>query len=384
MDAQSGDEESVGEADETSTEETSTEETTEEEGSTTEEGIGDGEKATSVDGEEDKVEKSESTEVEGETKVEPKPKEEEVDEYGLKAKVNGKENRIPYPKTRKIIDNQLGKGYRAIEKVLGIETGKITNQTLETMVGESLKDIPNMRARIQGFDELEPIMRDDPDAFVQGLAETNPKYKKFLVVLEPGFDPAKREGASTFPAEKDDPMPVPDIDLGDGRKTYSEDGWQKREEWNARKMQRQFDKTLSEKFKPLDDAHKANQTKEEYEKALDTRIKTTLHYAEKWEGFKENETEIRAGLTEFAAIPQLEFRVMASYAKTMMSKLKVDRQKMRDEILAEMKKNTTTSTSTPETTKVVPKKDETKRAPGEGSTSVIRTALNKAKASGRV
>jgi hypothetical protein len=358
-----------GETTEVETEETSTEEDTP---TTTE--VEDDETISHTEKDE-KVENIENVDDSGETKIKGDG---DVDEFGLKPKVNGKENRIPYTKTRKIIDNQLAKGYGVVAKVLGIDPTTITHKTAETIIGDAIKDIPQLRERLKGFDDLEPIMRFDGDTFIKMLAESNPKqYKKFLAVLEEGYAPPTREAVK----EEDDPEPELDYDLGEGKKTYSAEGWKKREAWVKRGMERTFQKTLDARLKPLDEERQTAKTQQEQTDAYNTRITTTLHHAKEWEGFVENEAEIKAALPEFAKLP-LEFRVMAAYVKVAMSKLKTTRQKMRDEILAEQKKAVVKSTSTPETTKVVTK--EEKRAPGEGSQSVIRAALNKARASGKL
>jgi len=141
--------------------------------------------------------------------VQPAPKplseaEKLLDEAGFKAerREDGRENRIPYSKVKKIIENGINQGKG--------EFGQ-KYQALET-------EVTGYRTRYQ---ELEPVLstlEQGPEAF---LAEAAKHDKRYAAYLEQRSAPA-----APAPPQMAD-LPGPDLALPDGSRTYSLEGIQK-------------------------------------------------------------------------------------------------------------------------------------------------------------
>jgi hypothetical protein len=277
-------------------------------------------------------------------------------EYGLATRrADGKDNRIPYPRVKAIADNQVKKVVGQIAKELGITKAE-AELKLEDIIGElgtRKTKFGEYESRVQNMDAVERLMEADPDAFMTQLATINPAYKKFVEKQQAAVDRTDTSRERQADAvDANDPMPQPDLDLGEGRMTFSMKGLEKLRAWDKRQTLREanegFKKQLDERFKPIDEAQKAEQVRKQGE-AVKQRaaeaIDRKLAKMSKRPGWKENEKAILDAIT---ANPDLD--IEDAYIDVVIPKLAGDRTKMREEILAELKKapaSTSTSVQQP-------------------------------------
>lgn len=160
--------------------------------------------------------------------------------------------------------------------------------TLESQLKEAREAVNGYLAAVRG----------DPTAFLSEIAQHDPRYRAFL---DPQAAPAPQ------PAPADDPMPAPDLDFGDGRKTYSIDGLQKLLDWKTRQVEARFE----EKLKPLAEREKEAQQRAQAEQAqqqLVARTRSQIETAKTWPNWAEWEGDILKTLQEDSAKAQAENR----------------------------------------------------------------------------
>lgn len=377
------------------------------------EGAGDEGTGETGDGVEKPAEGEEGTEekpADGEEPPpDPKKKDEELDpnseeallkELGLKPRPDGRVHRIPVPRVAKILGAARVKATEAskaavtiIGKALGVPDAELATATVETLgpkLTETLADVAELRDRVSVMDELAPIMLSDGDAFIAMLANSNPEqYGKFAAVLKEGYQPPTR---TELPEEKNDPRPEPDltVKLPDGTvgKTYSLEGQQKLEAWQERKTERKVQAALDARFKPLDDANKSARSQQARQQQVLHELNDFMSEAHQWTGFEADKDAI---LAETKLVDKkIPFRraVRMAYEKVVFGKLHTDRTKMRAEILAELKKAPTSTSTTKKAGTVKPGKGEVERGEGgevvTGSEAAIRRSLRQARASGQI
>lgn len=116
---------------------------------------------------------------------------------------------------------------------------------------------------------------------------------------------------------------------------------------------RQATQVVDARFKPIQDQHQAAQdaaaAQERSYRQTEAANRQWAEASANWEGFKENASEILAVLKADAALAQKENRRVITldraYNRVVLPKMKADREKTRAEVLAELKK-APTSTST--------------------------------------
>ena len=350
--------------------EETTEETTEEGDESTEEVEEEAEEETT----EEEEEATEETEEETEGESDP--------DFGPAKDKHGRENKLPHSRLVKIRDKavarEVGKVTSVIGKALGYAEGKVTTENIVEVLGS----VGQMRQRLTGFDEIEPIMRQDGDTFIQMLADANPEqYGKFLAVLEEGYDPQ----AVSKAAEKDMPQPDVEITLQDGTKgkTYSMKQLEARDAWKEAQLEAKWDKKIAKRFKPLDDERTATQKKNDANQALASQIVTLLGEArEDWDGFTENETAIQAEYNKIPKSVPMGRALRQAYNKVVVQKWKTGKAKMRQDVQAELK---AAPKSTSAKGKVVKKVDHVRNEDGDvvtGSEAAVRRAVATARAAG--
>jgi hypothetical protein len=253
--------------------------------------------------------------------TEPKAQESVVDEteadkllkdagYAAK-KQDGRDNWIKYSSVRKIIDNQLTKGRTADQaRVTSIEQERDTYKA--------------------DMEEFGRDVRGDPRAFLDKLARVDQRYQAFLT------PPPAAPGS--IPAGQDDPEPAPDLDLGNGRVSYSLDGLRKLREWDKRQYERAVDAKLKP-FTERDQQVQAQQERGRLEQAIRTRAQDQITKAESWPLFGKYDP---ANLTEFqqAVLKELDadkaLSFFDAYMKVATPRLATDRNAVREEVLKEI------------------------------------------------
>jgi hypothetical protein len=293
-------------------------------------------------------------------------------ELGLKPRQDGKENRIPYSRVKHIVANAEKKAVeKAVAPVLQ-EVAEALGVDPATVKAGALKDVlasvkgagslpPELESEIQHMRQVETLVQQDPDTFIRALAQNHPAYQKFLTVLDaPAGAAASASSASALPKE----MPAPDFDLGEGQKTYSVEGIQTLVQWAVNEGKKQAEEAISGRFRPIEEEFTARRTEAE----LAPKFKALMDEALTWDGFKEHADEIlkvlqadTAHATRTRTRPKLTLD--AAYRQVVVPKLKkqaeeakagqaTEREKIRAELLAELKQApTSTSTVAPVTPK---------------------------------
>jgi hypothetical protein len=255
--------------------------------------------------------------------------------------VTGRENRIPYSRVKKIAANAAKEAVDAKEKEY---TPRI--QEFETKV----KDYEN---RLNQVAEFEKVMFNDPDRFFTILSGI-PAYKPIFEAIEKAFTAQNTQPEKSTPVQDD--MPPPDYKMPDGTMVYSLEGLKKLNEWNRVKARKETLEEVNKKFGPMLEEREV----QERINSFVPQVRAQIEEARTWELFNENETEIvkvlrdnprisLEGAYRQVVLPKLK----ATFASER-EKLSTDRNKIREEILAEIKK-------APKTTSV--KAGQTKTSP---------------------
>lgn len=124
--------------------------------------------------------------------------------------------------------------------------------------------------------EYRSLIAGDPKAFLSSLAGFDPRYRSFL---EPP------QAAPPPPQAPEEPMPQPDIDLGNGQRTYSLDGLQKLLEWNTKRTMSQAESKFNERLKPWEERDKQEQERanaQRLEQAKQQRYAEMMAEAQTW------------------------------------------------------------------------------------------------------
>ena len=260
--------------------------------------------------------------------------------FGLQSQsVTGRENRIPYSRVKKIVARAEQEAIAKAKKDLeGAPQPKL--QEFETKV----KDYEDRLGKVAQFEQM---IEFQPREFLNFLS-TLPAYKEFfdyINQLSTGTQgQPQKEEAYLDPST----MPQPDETLSDGSKVYSLAGLAKRDEWLARPIEVKAlaaaEARIAERYKPMEDQWQAEQRRQQAIPIIQKQIAE----ARQWQGFADSEPEIIEALK---ADPNLTLE--AAYRKVVVPKLEArvaasqpDRNKMRQEILEELKRKPA-STATP-------------------------------------
>lgn len=270
-------------------------------------------------------------------KEEEKPENDDVNaepEFKTDALGRRTTNKIPQVRVKVMVA-------KAVEKAVAAK---------DTEYGEKIKTYEAQTARAQDLDRL---VDTDPDRFMRELAEHNPAYKAYI-----------KGGAPAAPAAPvDEPMPPPDGQYPDGTPGYTVEGQKKLEDWRIQQAENRAVARMEKKYGWIDEQKKAHDVRE----AQIPVIRSQIADARKnWEDFETHSDAILAELrrdSEEAATnrrdPQLTLHdayriVMGRNRKTErethakeLEKLKIDRNKMREEIVAELNGRPRSTATTP-------------------------------------
>lgn len=184
--------------------------------------------------------------------VEPDELIQELESLGLKAPIEGqRENRLPYSRVKKIVEN-------ARKKLLDSHTAALSEH--ETKYSEAQKRLENM-------DAVDHLIETDPERYISMLAALHPeKYKRFLAGQAQASDAASRQ-ASDAKLAAADPAPKPDAKYEDGSVGYSPEGLQALLDWQARQVEQRvtakLDETYTKRFGPIEREWQMNRTQEQ-------------------------------------------------------------------------------------------------------------------------
>lgn len=250
--------------------------------------------------------------------VTPREQDEFEKKHGIPALVNGRENRIPHSRVKKIIEKR--------EKELEAQfTPKI--QEFETKV-KGYED------RLTKVAQFEHIMVKEPEKFLQML-KTLPGYAQLLAPpAQTAPTPAQHAAA-----DQEDQMPGPDQELADGSRVYSLEGLNARDEWNRNMAKNEILKEIESKYGPIRSQWETNQKIQEVIPVIQAQIAD----AQTWPHFLENQDAITQALHDNPHIDLNGAYRMVVFPKMTAAEAnsKIDREKLekelRTKILAEIK-----------------------------------------------
>jgi hypothetical protein len=242
---------------------------------------------------------------------------EQVDKkLGIPSHTNGRENRIPYSRVKKIVE---GAEKKAIEP-------------LQAKLAEYEPRVKEYEARLQRVAEFEQVMVNDPPRFFDMLA-TIPAYQGFFQMLNQLQQQAQTTAQATPQTVADDPMPGPD-DAENG--VYTLDGLNKLLDWQKRQAKNEVLKEVESKYEPIRQQYETQQRLNKLVPVVENQIKE----ARTWEKFNENEDKIVQFLN---ANPNASLET--AYRVVVLPQLKADRDATRKQVLAELQKAPVAATS---------------------------------------
>jgi hypothetical protein len=179
------------------------------------------------------------------------------------------------------------------------------------------------------WDELSPLgelMERDPRGFLELVAQHDERYRSFLA------PPA----AAAAPVATG--MPDPDVDLGNGTRTYSPDGIVKLIQWASRQE-------IDQRLKPIEDRAKTEEQRAQEQRVaeqLEQRVGKQMQEAKAWPAWAEYESDVLAALQKDSAAAKAANRrptmtLREAYLEVKASRMETDHGKVRDRVLAELK-----------------------------------------------
>lgn len=256
-----------------------------------------------------------------------------------------RDNRIPHKRVTEMVSKAQAK---LLKELTGADVPAGTK--FEDFVAQQKTALTERTGKAQTYEQqIEAFERNlsDPNVLIPILAEL-PAYRQIFAALEQQHTTGRRG-----PDPKADPMPQPDYDLGNGQFTYSVEGLQKRDEWNAR----QTEARIMQQFEPLirqRDAVLQEQQAEQMIAAAAPAVTQQLQDAATWPMFTESKEEIYALLKSDPTI-SLE----RAYIKVVTPKQIADENKIRAKVLAEMKRIPTSTSAVSNTPTQRPEVDDT-------------------------
>lgn len=233
----------------------------------------------------------------------------------------GRENRIPYSRVRKIVEKAIADEQKRVES------------SFNPKVKDYEDKVKDYEGKLEQVAKFEQIMLNDSNKFLKMLSSI-PAYVPFFKAVEEAFEKANQLGQAPTPAKPTetvptiDDMPAPDQALSDGTKVYSMDGLKALLAWQAKQVEGRVTKQMEERYKPIESAWQAN----ERIQATLPKVRAQVEEARTWPKFVENEDEI---VKTLQADPSISLE--KAYQKVVYPKLLADRNKIREEVLKEMK-----------------------------------------------
>ena len=230
--------------------------------------------------------------------------------------------------------------YKTIEKMLDDYVGT-HRLTWDGEKGVLAKERDQYK---KDLDELYTgVKSPDTDAFIKMLAGHDPRYQRYL---EKQIAQAQ---AQQVPTAAEDPEPGPDLDLGDGRLTYSLEGMKKLRAWDQRQQQRAID----ERLKPFTEREKAEQDKAaraQWESQRREQHTQLMNEAQTWPYFGKLPAD--GTLTPFqqdvlkAMQADEKIDLRGAYIKVMATHVAEDDTKKRERLMTEMDERAKLATPT--------------------------------------
>jgi hypothetical protein len=257
----------------------------------------------------------------------PKPPTQAEDEFSKrfgfpKIAPSGRENKLPHSRVKVMVEKA--------EK----EAREKTLKEFEPQLNEFKTKVQDYEGRLQKVAQFEDIMVNDSQKFL-GMLSQLPAYKGFFDHVNKLMSGAQAQPAQQAPV--DDGMPQPDLQLPDGSWSYSMEGLKGLLKWQAEQVETKVTSQVTQRYAPIESEWK----RQEQLAQLVPQIQAQIEAARKWPGFTESEEDITKAL---AADPNLSLE--GAYRQVHMAKVTADRERIRQEVLAEIRK-APTSTAAP-------------------------------------
>jgi len=257
-------------------------------------------------------------------------------EFGLNPKgVTGAPNRIPYDRVKKIVTKA-----KADAKVAAIAEYE---KEFQPKFKEYETKVTDYEDRLTKVAQFEHILENEPKQFLEMLSQI-PIYKDFfdyiaqLAANKPTEEAKQPEKTALVPdVDPNDPRPLPNKVNPDGSRVYDLDGLDQLMAWQARQVEKkvssQVEQQVSKRYAPIEEAWK----RQEYLAKITPQIDQQVAEARTWDRFAELEPLVVELMNKDPRI-SLEKAYMVTYQKNIIPKLTSDRNKVRADVLAELKR----------------------------------------------
>jgi len=299
------------------------------------------------------------------TPEQTKVEDEFAKKHGLQPNgVAGRENRIPYSRVKKIVEKNERDAVARVTKEL---ESKFTPQVTELST-----KVTDYEGRLEKVAQFEQILQNDPKTFL-GMLSQVPAYKEFFDYIDRAA--AALDGTVTPPKAVDPfgDMPQPDQPLPDGSKVYSEQGLKALLTWQDQQTQKRTIEQVEKRYAPIEQAWQAQEQLAKMAPIVERQIAD----ARTWDKFNELEPKILEILKADKQI-SLEKAYVKAYQEAVTverAKFTADRNAIRTEVLAEIKKKPMSSAAVAAAVKPGPQRESTGPVDTE---EVIRRSLEEA------
>lgn len=225
---------------------------------------------------------------------------------GMVPTTNGRENRLPYSRVKKIVE-------RAEQEAAKPHMAKLAE--LEPKIQEYEQQLQNVA-------QFEHIMLNEPPKFFEMLSQI-PAYQGFFQAVQALQERVASSAQSTEQVVDNDPMPPPDDVQPDGSAVYSMDGLAKLMDWQSR----QVEARVAARYRPIEEEWQQQQ----HLAQIIPQVEQQIVEARTWPLFTQNEEAITQVL---AANPTATLE--AAYRHVVFPQLQANRDQMRASILKEI------------------------------------------------
>jgi hypothetical protein len=222
----------------------------------------------------------------------------------------GRKNRIPHDRVKVMVENARKAAVAEREKAIRqqLELAEDAQLDLGAFHGE-VKSAKEQRKHYEDMTQAEKLMQEDVDEFVRRAASILPAWQKYLP------KPPEQQKQAQVPEE----APGPDLDLGDGRRTFSVEGLQKRMEWEREQGVKAAEERLGGRLAQLEQARQAEQKSRE---VVETRQQAEKRATERWNSAEETWPDFKEHGEEIAKVLLSDRKITleAAYAKVVFPK----------------------------------------------------------------
>lgn len=253
-----------------------------------------------------------------------------------------RENRIPYSQVKKIAENAQKK----VAEALGL-TSIAADKPLIDQVKTHVARFSEIEQENQGYktaigemNQVEQIMLNRPEQFLELLPHINPKFAELLGTRKSG-------GQKEVPAE----LPKPDVKIkmpdGSDAETFSPKGLQDYIQAVISQTEARVKSEVDGRFKPYEDAQQRHLSEQQQLDQLYSQVQSAR---KSWRGFGEWEKDIQQVMREdreqakkTSTAPKHDLQSAYLFVRDKkhdeeLAKLKTDRETQRKEIIAEINK----------------------------------------------